>query len=50
MATNGHDATTKSNDYGVHGTAIRSSNETVKTKTLRHEMALKHFMLQCFWS
>jgi hypothetical protein len=31
MATNGQDATT-SNDYGVHGTAIRSSNVTVKTK------------------
>jgi hypothetical protein len=33
MATNGQDATTTtSNDYGVHGTTIRSSNETVKTK------------------
>jgi hypothetical protein len=32
MATNGQDATTISNDYGVHGNAIRSSNERVKTK------------------
>jgi hypothetical protein len=50
MATNGHDATTTSNDYGVHSTTIRTSNETLKTKTLRHEMALKHFTLQSFWS
>jgi hypothetical protein len=35
MATNGQGATTTtttSNDYGVHGTTIRSSNERVKTK------------------
>jgi transcription initiation factor TFIIIB Brf1 subunit/transcription initiation factor TFIIB len=32
MATGGQGATTTSNDYGVHGTAIRSSNETVQTK------------------
>jgi hypothetical protein len=32
MATNGQDETPTSNDYGVHGTTIRSSNETVKTK------------------
>jgi hypothetical protein len=49
-ATNGEGATTTSNDYGVHGTTVRTSNERVKTKTFRHEMALKHFMLQCFWS
>jgi hypothetical protein len=32
MATNGQVATPTSNDYCVHGTAIRSSKETVKTK------------------
>jgi hypothetical protein len=32
MATNGQDATTTSKDYGVHDTAIRGSNETVKPK------------------
>jgi dipeptidyl aminopeptidase/acylaminoacyl peptidase len=32
MDTNGQDATTTSNHYGVHSTTIRSSNETLITK------------------
>jgi hypothetical protein len=32
MATNGQNATPTPNDYGVHGTTIRGSNEKVKTK------------------